>query len=56
MGDAVMYVFASDSGASSEVRLRDNVSHAELNFSLQAERAAIFLLDRKSGKMRAKYP
>jgi hypothetical protein len=55
--DAVLYILVSDErGANpSRVNLRDNLSGGHLGVMLGGERAAVVLLDKKSGAVIAKY-
>ena len=53
--DAVLYSFSSESMDSSEVDLVDAFTHARLHFLLPAERGAVLLLDRATGKVLSSY-
>jgi len=52
---AVLYSFSSESMDDQEVDIKDGVTGAELHFLLPAQRGAVVLLDRASGKVLASY-
>jgi len=53
--DAVLYSFSSESLDDSDVDLVDALTGAEMNFHLHAQRGAVLLLERPSGKVLASY-
>jgi hypothetical protein len=53
--DAVLYSFSSEMLDAAEVDIEDAVSGAHLHFQLPAQRGAVVLLERSSGKVLASY-
>ena len=55
LADSVLYVFVSDSASDTPINLRDQLTGAQLQFSLPAEHAAIAVLSKKEKKLVGKY-
>jgi len=55
LADSVLYVFVSDSAAAAAINLRDQITGAQLKFSLPAEHAAIAVVGKKERGVVAKY-
>lgn len=53
--DAVLYSFSAETFGNQNVDLEDATTHARLHFMLGAQRGAVVLLDRKTGRMLAEY-
>ena len=53
--DAVLYLFASESGADEDLAVKDKLTGAEMKFRLPALRARLVMLDRKNGKVIGEY-
>lgn len=53
--DAVLYSFSSETFENQHINLEDAVTHARLDFTLPAQRGAVVLLDRNTGKVLAQY-
>ena len=53
--DSVLYLFMSESGRDELIDVRDKITGAEIKFTLPEQRAALVLLNRKDGKLLAKY-
>jgi hypothetical protein len=53
--DAVLYSFSSESMDDREVDIKDRITGANLHFNLAAQRGAVVLLDRATGKVLASY-
>jgi hypothetical protein len=55
LADSVLYVFVSDSAVDAAINLRDQITGAQLTFSLPAEHAAIAVVGKKEKRVVAKY-
>ena len=53
--NAVLYLFMSESGRDQPVDVRDKLTGAEIKFMLPEQRAALVLLNKKGGRVLAKY-
>ena len=53
--NAVLYLFMSESGRDEPVDVRDKLTGAEIKFTLPEQRAALVLLNKKDGRVMAKY-
>ncbi len=55
MQESVLYLFVSESGRDEEIAITDKSTGAELRFRLPSQRSALILLDKRTGKVIAKY-
>jgi hypothetical protein len=55
LADSVLYVFVSDLANDAPLKLRDNLTGAQISFTLPAEHAAIAVVGKKERKIVAKY-
>ena len=53
--NAVLYLFMSESGRDEPIDVRDKLTGAEIKFTLPEQRAALVLLNKKDGRVIAKY-
>ena len=53
--DSVLYLFMSESGRDEPIDVRDKLTGAEIKFTLPEQRAALVLLNKKDGRLMAKY-
>ncbi|MFP5237493.1 MAG: hypothetical protein ACLGSD_16470 [Acidobacteriota bacterium] len=53
--DAVLYSFSSEQFAPEQIDIEDAVTHGRIQFTLPAQRGAVVLLDRETGKTLAEY-
>ena len=53
--NAVLYLFMSESGRDEQIDVRDKITGAEIKFTLPEQRAALVLLNKKDGRVIARY-
>jgi hypothetical protein len=53
--NSVLYLFMSESGRDESIDVRDKLTGAEIRFTLPEQRAVLVLLDKKDGRVMAKY-
>ncbi|HEY4961637.1 MAG TPA: hypothetical protein VII29_12320, partial [Terriglobales bacterium] len=53
--DSVLYLFMSESGRDEPIDVRDKITGAEIKFTLPEQRPALVLLNKKDGRVIAKY-
>ena len=53
--DSVLYLFMSESGRNEPIDVRDKLTGVEIKFTLPEQRAALVLLNKKDGRLLAKY-
>jgi hypothetical protein len=53
--DSVLYLFMSESGRDEPIDVLDKLTGAEIKFTLPEQRAALVLLNKKDGRVAAKY-
>ena len=53
--DSILYLFMSESGQDQDIDITDKLTGARLNFRMPALRARLVLLNKKDGKVVARY-
>jgi hypothetical protein len=53
--DSILYLFMSESGRDEAINVRDKLTGANINFTLPEQRAALVLLNKRDGRVMAKY-
>jgi hypothetical protein len=53
--DSILYLFMSESGRDEAINVRDKLTGANIKFTLPEQRAALVLLNKRDGRVMAKY-